>query len=331
MTEEEFEEDFVEEVLRTLHIEPLDFERDEILALCPGHEERTGRADSNPSWWINATTGMHLCFSCRFSGSLAYLVAFRLGMRSKWSGDIVDIEAGRRWLDSRTTVNFEAILRKLEQAKNTSVHSDKVIPMTEARLAVFDDPPEWALKERGLSPESVQHYGIRWDPAEEAWVTPIRDPDTKKLWGWQAKSQTTRFFRNRPANVRKSKTLFGWDTYEGGTLIVVEAPLDCARMRTVGVGHGVATMGSFISKEQVDLLTMADKVIFAFDNPRLDKAGRIASNEMLKASIDRRFECWFFNYDDTDAKDPGDMSGTEIRTGVTTARHCVLGRQAISA
>ena len=31
----------------------------ELLGLCPMHLERTGRPDSNPSWSMNADTGVH--------------------------------------------------------------------------------------------------------------------------------------------------------------------------------------------------------------------------------------------------------------------------------
>lgn len=323
----DFDDGFVEDVLRQLHIVPADFRGDEILALCPGHLERKGREDSNPSWSINATTGQHLCYSCRFSGSLVYLVAYRLEMRSKWVADLLDFEAARQWLAERTTVNFEAILRRLEESSRTQAVRTKVVPMTEARLAVFDPPPDWALLERGLSRESVEHYGVLWDPEEQAWITPIRDPDTKRLWGWQAKGQGNRYFRNRPVNVKKSKTLFGWDVYDGGQAVAVESPLDCARLRTVGITGGISTMGAFISDDQVSMLRSVDRLVMAMDN---DPAGKIASLEILKATVTKRFECWFLNYDGTDAKDVGDMSGPEARAAVETARHCVMGKQAIA-
>jgi len=41
------------------------------------------------------------------------------------------------------------------------------------------------------------------------------------------------------------------------------------------------------------------------------------------------FECWFFNYDNTDMKDIGGMSKAEILFGLDNARHSIHGKKAV--
>lgn len=91
--------------------------------------------------------------------------------------------------------------------RESYVSLPKPIEMSEARLAVFDWPPDWALQARQLTSRACETYGLMWDRRQEAWIAPIRNPDTAKLMGWQEKGQSNRTFRNRPTGVKKSITL----------------------------------------------------------------------------------------------------------------------------
>jgi hypothetical protein len=168
-----------------------------------------------------------------------------------------------------------------------------------------------------------------WDRRQEAWITPIRSADTDKLLGWQEKGQSNRVFRNRPTGVKKSTTLFGLDVWLGGTMVIVESPLDVVKLSSTKLSQGVSTFGASISAEQVALFRKAEKLIFAFDNPSIDKAGEKASKEMFSLSKELGFECWFFNYGSTGVKDIGDMGYEQIEYGITKAKHCVFGEKAI--
>ena len=172
---------------------------------------------------------------------------------------------------------------------------------------------------------AAQHYGILWDLNKDCWITPIRNPMTRKLWGWQEKG-ANRYFRNYPTGVNKSLTLFGYGQYTSGPMVVVESPLDVARMASVGLMGGVSTYGSAVSKSQVNLIRGAESVIFAMDN---DKAGRESSKALLGWSLRLGFEVRFFNYDHVDVKDIGGMSKDEIFLGVETARHSIYGEKAL--
>jgi DNA primase len=191
---------------------------------------------------------------------------------------------------------------------------------------LFTDPPAEALAARGFKLESAREHEVLWDPKHNNWITPIRNPFTNKLMGWQEKGYVKRYFKNYPTGVEKSKALFGFRRYDGGRLIVVESPLDVVRLSSVGVSGGVATFGSLVSKEQVSLIRSADQIVFAFDN---DDAGRLAAQKMLDLTVSLSFEAWFFNYSATTMKDVGGMSKAEILTGLETAKHSLHGLKAI--
>ena len=299
----------------------------ELLGLCPMHLERTGKPDSNPSWSMNVETGVHHCFSCGYKGTLLTLVAEVNEFETQWGR--LDFDQAKDWLRSNIEVNFEFISKQMEEAKNSYIPLERPVEMSEARLAVFTTPPDWALEERGLEAFACGYHGVLWDAKQESWITPIRTPYTNKLMGWQEKGQRNRFFRNRPTGVQKSKTLFGFDKFTGGTMIVVESPLDVIKLSSLGIKNGVSTFGASFSQDQLDLLRTADKLIIAFDNPKIDSAGFVASKKMLEASKTQGFECSFFNYQ-TPVKDIGDMDYDTVVAGLDRSRHSVCGEAAFS-
>lgn len=316
------------EILEALGIEATG-ERgsDEIQAHCPMHEKNTGKVDNNPSWWINAESGVSICFSCDYRASLPKLVADVLELETKQGAP--DWTAAEKWLENYQD-SLEMALRKLDK-REWVTDLPAPVAMTEARLAVFSEPPKWALKARKLDAESCRTYGVLWDAREDCWITPLREPEGFKLMGWQAKGQGNRLFRNRPPGMQKTRTLFGIDVFKGGDMVVVESPLDCVRLRTAGVEGAVATCGAIISDEQIRLMLTADSITLAMDNPKLDRAGAKAVGEMFDASLQRGFDFRAFSYGDTGMKDPGDMSKKQIRQGIKNSVHSVYGKEALLA
>jgi DNA primase len=148
--------------------------------------------------------------------------------------------------------------------------------------------------------------------------------------GWQEKGQTNRTFRNRPAGIQKSLTLFGLDVLIDSSVLIVESPLDVVKLSSAKLQlGGLATYGASVSQAQFDLFRKAEKLIFAFDNPRIDAAGEKASKEMFVKCKEAGMECWFFNYAGTGIKDIGDMSKEQIEYGIANAKHYVFGEQSI--
>ena len=311
----------MERVLERLNIDPVNIRGSEILALCPGHKEMTGKEDNHPSWWINAETGAHICFSCGFKGSIWSLIASVQGLKD--ANGFLDYADAKDWL----YLSFDNIsIGSPDEEESEESIFKEVTELGESRLALFTLPPASALKARGFTQEAAQKYGLMWDPKYSNWITPIRNPYSNKLLGWQEKGYKRRYFNNYPQGVEKSTTLFGFKQYTGGRMIVVESPLDVVRLEAVGITGGVSTYGSIISNTQVGLIREADEIVFALDN---DESGFNSSKKMLDLSIKLGFEAWFFNYSHTEMKDVGGMSRSEILTGLDNAKHSVHGLGAI--
>jgi len=307
----------VEEMERTLDalgIEYVDSRGSEIQGFCPGHIERVGHADNNPSWYINCDTGAHICFSCQYKGSLYSLIAYVNQFYAEEGG--YDFERAKAWLNEGGEL-LEAFERAISKPKETF---EELVYVSEASLAAFVEPPIHALKSRGLTPEAAAHHQVLWDARRENWIIPIRNVYNGSLIGWQEKGFSGRYFKNCPTGVKKSNALFGFDRYTGGDMIVVESPLDVVRLTSIGITGGVSTYGSMISDQQLKNIKFADRIIFALDS---DEAGLTSSLKMLKASQDSGFESWFFEYADIDVKDVGGMSKTEVLKGISEARHSV--------
>ena len=290
----------------------------ELGAMCPMHEYRTGKKDNNPSWSINSVTGAHNCFSCGYKGNLLTLISDLL--------EYGDLEKAKSWLRTDVELDIDFISRQLDEARKTYIHLPKLVPMSEARLAIFSDVPDWAARERDISVDACHKYGVRWQANDSSWILPIRTVDHNKLLGWQEKGQISRRFFNRPPGVPKSKTLFGLDCWDGDQMIVVESPLDAVKLASVGIPGGVATYGATVSDDQIEIMRRAKTLVIAMDN---DEAGKASSQRLLTTFRKVGIECWFFRYPSSDVKDIGDMTADQIDLGLEQARHCVMGALAI--
>ena len=304
--------DEMEDVLERLGIEVIGVTGFEIKGRCPGHLSRTGKEDNNPSWSINADTGAHNCFSCNFRGSLNSLIEYQQG---------VGFDDVKQFINSGER-NLSKAFEKLTQ-RPTMV--EEFNPITESMLSAFVDPPQEALTSRGLTLTATQMFEVFWDRIKNTWIIPMRDSSTGELIGWQEKGYGNRYFNNHPKGMKKAVTLFGYQKYTGGDMIVVESPLDVVRLASVGILGGVATYGCSISNAQLNVIRGADRVVFAMDN---DTAGRQSNKELLSACNQMGFDAWFFNYTSSDIKDVGGMSKAEILFGINNAQHSVKGRRA---
>lgn len=307
MTSEE-----METTLKSLGIEVINVRGSELQAHCPAHKARTGKDDSNPSWWINAETGQHICFSCNFKGGFYTLISHTQG---------IDFESVKDWLGST-----DVLLKRFKSITEEPKHPiEEPTFITESMLSAFVNPPEEALLSRGLTAHAAYYYQVLWDHRKENWILPIRDLNGKLL-GWQEKGYKTRYFNNQPPKMKKSVALFGYQKYISGDMIVVESPLDAVRLFSLGFTGGVATMGALVSQTQLNAIRGADRIIFAMDN---DQAGKSSSMELFNKCREMGIEAWFFDYRHTDMKDVGAMSLDEVRSGLENARHIAQGRKVV--
>jgi len=319
----------IEKVITNLGID-YDNKGHEANGLCPMHEVRTGKQDNSPSWWINLESGQHICFSCHYKGNLLQLVCDVNEFYNKgWSEDYTyDYRAAELWLSQISAISIEKLKDIVHSLPNYLEPAPKPVAMSDARLAIFDAPPSEALESRNITAESAEKYGVVWDTKKSTWILPLRDPDSNKLLGWQEKGTVNRTFFNRPTGLSKSKTLFGLQNQSEDLVVVVESPLDCLRLYSAGVASAVAICGSSPSEEQVKLLRASDRIICAFDNPKLDAAGKKASEEIREFARKYGLNLSFFNYGDSGKKDPGDMTDEEIQWGIANSKSAILGEKA---
>ena len=306
----------VEKVLLGLDL-PLYSQRGvEVNGLCPMHKKRTGKEDQHPSWWINSETGVHICFSCGYKGNIYTLVSDVKGISYFDAQD---------YIGERAELPLDALMRRIKDLPEYIQPEEPVIAMSEARLAVYTTPPDIELKKRFLTRDAVTLHGVLWDTKNEAWILPIRDADNSALLGWQEKGARGRFFKNQPAGVKKSKTVFGVQLMSSTkTLIVVESPLDAVRL--TGLGHNaISTYGAIISEDQAKIMRRASKIIAAFDN---DKAGHTANEQIRVMARKYGMDLFYFNYRGIDVKDVGDMTEAEVEHGIKTAKTSILGKAA---
>lgn len=271
----------------------------EAVAACPFHSP-----DRHPSWSVNVRTGLHNCFSCGARGNLASLVSHvrRISYPDAviWVNSKVGWAKAQKWREDYDEHNF----------------SPAYLKVSETDMALFTDPPEEQLLLKRITLDSAKRFGVRWNPARESWVFPMREPYTNDLWGYQEKNE--RIFRNYPHGVRKSQTLFGLSAFEhGSTVIIVESPVDAVRLDACGYRSGLSSWGVQISDCQLAIVQqLTESVVLALDNdqPGISETARICSGYAGFVSRLR-----VFNYGDSLAKDPGEASDEEVRYGIENA------------
>jgi hypothetical protein len=302
----------VEDTVTSLGVEILKEDGDELVALCPGHKTRTGKDDGNPSWSINGESGVHFCFSCHYRGNLFTLVRDMKGIdAAKGLKATLEIHGGTLVLEGME--DLEGIT--VEKPKAGAIRIANFQP--ESWLDDYVDPPMWARRARGVSLGAVLEYKVRWNESMDAWIFPLRDAENGRLLGYQTKSQKTRFFRNRPRDMKKSHTFFGWSMLDLSvpmTVVIVESPLDALLLADYGV-LALAICGSRISDEQVELLQRLDRVVFWLDN---DTAGELETKRLQKVTVESGIRAEFIipadfpTWAEQGWKDPGDMPDDEV-------------------
>lgn len=274
-------------------------DEDEAWAHCPGHLARTGREDGSPSWSVNTLTGLHHCFSCGYSGDLPRLVEQLM--------HVSHVKA-LGWLSDPGML--AAALER--QVRPASVWREA--PPAHLNLDGFSLPPAHELAARRITVAAAVRYEILWDG--QGFILPIRDPG-HMLTGYQIKRGS--YVRNRPRGVLKGATLFGLAAFEGRQAVLVESPLDAARLWSAGVDGALASFGAQVTGEQLDLIVqVASSAVVALDD---DDAGQLAAERVETRLARRIWPVRLFSYPRAyEGKDPGDLTDMQVLEGVAKAR-----------
>jgi DNA primase len=288
----------LEDLLHHIGVEDIRTTGNEVRGRCPRHEERTGRREQNPRHWsVNRITGRHHCFSCGYRGGLIRLINEVTGV-GIW-------EANKLIHDFDVELNTER-----EERTWTPPPEAKV----EEHVHEYGPVPDRPIEVRRLRRQSVERYGVRWDPEDVAWVLPIFGPNGS-LWGYQTKS--TERVRNYPPGVKKSYTLFGLNLLAGTSpVLVVESPLDVVYLD--GLGYpAVASFGASVSIHQMRLLVaQTDHIMLALDN---DTAGQTETQRLVEHKWHHRLTIEIFNYRHFKGKDPGELNHLQVQVGIDSA------------
>jgi len=137
------------------------------------------------------------------------------------------------------------------------------------------------LAERGINPETAQHFGIGLFLGKGSMVgrivIPIHNEDGVLVaYAGRGLDQAQPKYRF-PARFRKSLVLFNLHRaiHHGKRVVIVEGFFDCIKVHQAGLPCVVALMGCSLSRRQTELLERHfSEVVLLLDG---DKAGRAAS------------------------------------------------------
>lgn len=304
----------------------------DFLCLCPFHGNR-----HTPSFSVSHTKGLYLCFnpSCDASGTILELVK-EISHRN-------DYEALRfiQSCKNDAAVDFEDELSALLDEK------PEFVPFSQAKLDEMHDLIKTSadarsyLASRGISDELIEYFRIGYSQNQNMIIVPVHSPDGIPV-GLVGRGIHEKTFKNS-RNLPRSRTLFNIHRAKrhGGVVVVCESSFDAIRIHGAGYPNVVATLGGYISKDNIgNLNRFFSRIIIMTDND--DPTKHIADNcrkcypESCKGhnpgrdlgmsiakALPQKDVQWAM-YDSNviyphDAKDAGDLTDDEIRQCIKNA------------
>jgi len=275
----------IEDVLGHYGIENLRRRRDELVGVCPFHEESKG------SFSANVTKNIWQCFGCKRGGNLFDFVIAK--------GDAENLRAAALliagWFDIRSGKSSDS-QTKPQQPK------DSAPPVAQNKPLAFElqglDADHDYLKDRGLAPETIARFGIGYcnrGLMKNRIAIPIHNEQAELVayagrWSGEAPEGQERYLL--PTDFHKSVELFNIHRVELARkeIILVEGFFSVFWLWQHGVTNVVALMGSSLSDRQgdmlVDRLAPDGKVFLLFDD---DAAGDECRRQCLDELADHLF------------------------------------------
>lgn len=264
---------------------------DEVIGLCPFHEETTA------SFHVSITKNVFHCFGCQSKGNILDFVALKEGVEVRQAAFMI-----QDWFQVSSGGGTGSGAHLLEihagSSRTPNEAGEGNLPLT-FRLNNLD-PTHPYLAERGLEPETIEYFGLGYCSRgimRSRIVIPIHSEKGElvaysgRYPGEPPEGQPKYLL---PSRFRKSHVVFnlnraGEIAKETG-LVVVEGFFDAFRVWQAGFHQVVAIMGSALSARQRDLLVAAvgphGKIALLLDQ---DDAGRTCLSQCLDELSSRVF------------------------------------------
>lgn len=257
--------------------------RDELIGLCPFHEESRG------SFYANTKKNVFQCFGCKAKGNVLDFVALmeRVDIREAglllqdWFQIVAEKPSGTS-SDDRKRRQPRSRIIKPEQTKNTPLSFELKL-----------DPTHPYVRQRGLTSETIDYFGLGYAARgvmQGRIAIPIHDECGELVayagrWPGEPPDNEGRY--RLPPNFHKSLVVYNLhraseQAKKEKRLVVVEGFFPCFWLWQAGINNVVALMGSSLSTRQkellVDCLSSDGALLLLFDN---DKAGQLCGQQCL--------------------------------------------------
>jgi DNA primase len=294
-----------------------------LVGLCPFHKERT------PSFTLDPETGLWHCFGCKAGGDLfrfvemiekvpfaeaVELLARRLGLPPRRPADAARQHARDRLLSihEQAASFFRAQLGSQRGSHARAYLSRR--GLSEQCIHEFGigyAPDAWdallaALRKRGFSSQELQRAGLilskdgsAYDRFRNRVIFPICDITGRTIaFGGRALADEQQpKYLNSPETplFHKGRTLWVFDRArramaDAGQAIIVEGYLDAIACHEAGLVQTVATMGTALTAEHVEMLRRrVGRLLLAFDSDSAGLAAALRGRELFEqAGLDVR-------------------------------------------
>ena len=265
--------------------------KDEVIGLCPFHEETTG------SFHASLTKNVFHCFGCQSKGNILDFVALTEGVAVRQAAFMI-----QQWFQVSPGDTSQRAAHASEIQSGVSGTQDETggenPPLTFGLQNL--NPKHPYLEERGLEKKTIEYFGLGYCPGglmRGRVVIPIHN-ERGELVAYSGRHPGEppegRPKYLLPSGFRKSHVVFNINRAGAGAkengLVVVEGFFDVFRVWQAGFHQVVAIIGSALSERQRDLLAAfvgpQGKVTLLLDQ---DDAGRLCLNQCLNELSSRVF------------------------------------------
>jgi len=289
--------------------------------ICPFHD------DHNPSMSVSPDKQMYKCFVCGAAGNVFNFVkdykninyyeavkevADKVGISInidsykpkediKFKDEYDIYELSNKFYQNNLNTNLGKIARSYLSKRNID---DDIIKRFQIGLSFSDNKLTSLLESKGYSKELLVKSGIGVISNDGKVSDIYRNRIMFPLWDINGKvigfsgriyegNDTSKYINTMETDIfKKGSLLYNYDNARKSILdkdkiIICEGFMDVIRLYTIGVTNVVATMGTAVTKEQLNLIRkLTNNVILLFDG---DRAGEKATLSFIDLSKDIDF------------------------------------------